>query len=351
MKILAIESSCDDLAACVLEGPCTILASRKSSQEKVHSLYGGIVPEIASREHVQTISALVSHLFEDLPASERKVEGVAVTASPGLIGSLLVGVNFAKGFALAHQIPVIGVNHLEAHLLSAFLENPDLKFPFLGLVVSGGHTNFYWAKNFGDYELLGSTVDDAAGEAYDKFAKILGLGYPGGPVLDHLASLGNPKKSPFTRARVKRGKYYTSFSGLKTAVVEEVTAQKILEKLQNKKIEEIPEALNLIAAFQKTVVDSLEKLFLNAAEELNCTQWVVAGGVACNQGLRERLKETAQKNGANLFIPSPKFCTDNAEMIAYVGHEYLSRGIHADSSLNPQASGKEEKFGLQKSKE
>ncbi len=342
MRILALESSCDDLAACLFEGPRKILASRKSSQEKIHSLYGGIVPEIASREHIQTISSLITHLFEEVSASERQVEGVAVTSSPGLIGSLLVGVNFAKGFALAHQIPFIGINHLEAHLLSAFLENPGLQFPFLGLVVSGGHTNFYLAKDFGDYQLLGNTVDDAAGEAYDKFAKYLGLAYPGGPILDQLASLGSPKKNPFTRARVKRGKYYSSFSGLKTAAVEEVNAQKILEKLQNKKLEEVPEALNLIACFQKTIIDSLERLFLNAFEEFECKNWVIAGGVACNQGLRKRLKESAQKNGAKLYIPSPKFCTDNAEMIAYVGHEYLRRGIHSDISLNPQASGKSE---------
>lgn len=334
MRILAIESSCDDLACCVFEGPDNLLAQRTASQEKTHSPFGGIVPEIASREHLNSISTLVKNTLALLPEDKKKIDGVAVTYSPGLVGSLLVGLNFAKGFALSQNIPFIGVNHLEGHLMSAFLEEKKPQFPFLGLVVSGGHTNLYWVEGVGKRKLLGMTVDDAAGEAYDKVAKILGLGYPGGPILDKLAQLGNPKAVPFTLAKVKKGKYFTSFSGLKTAVFEYVRENKIAENLKNVPIEKSKEALDLIASFQKTVAQSVLRLMLAAYEEFKCPRWVVAGGVACNSEIRKTLQEAATKHKAKLFIPSPKFCTDNAAMIAWVGHEYLKQGIHSDLSLN-----------------
>lgn len=334
MRILAIESSCDDLACCVLEGSDHILANRSASQEKIHSQFGGIVPEIASREHLNTISTLVKNTLEQIPAEKRKLDGIAVTYTPGLVGSLLVGLNFAKGFALAQNIPLIGVNHLEGHLMSAFLEEKKPSFPFLGLVISGGHTNLYWVEGVGKRKLLGMTVDDAAGEAYDKVAKVLGLGYPGGPLLDKLASLGNPKAIPFTLPKVKRGKYFTSFSGLKTAVVDYVREKNLQKKLQKQKIEDCPEALDLIASFQKTVAQIIQRLIIHAHEEFKCTRWVVAGGVACNSEIRKRLQESAQEKKVELFIPSPKFCTDNAAMIAWVGHEYLKNGIQSDISLN-----------------
>src|SRR4030095_16964204 len=207
MRILAIESSCDDLAAAVLKGPDQIVASRVASQEKLHAAFGGIVPEIASREHVNAVSSLVKKVLGDLPEEEREIEGIAVTYTPGLVGSLLVGLNFAKGFALARKIPLIGVNHLEGHLMSVFLEEKKPSFPFLGLAISGGHTNLYWVEGLGKRKLLGMTVDDAAGEAYDKVAKILNQGYPGGPLLDHFAKMGNPRAYPFSLSRVTRGKY------------------------------------------------------------------------------------------------------------------------------------------------
>lgn len=334
MRILAIESSCDDLACCVLEDPDLILASRVASQEKIHSQFGGIVPEIASREHLNSISTLVKNTIEQLPVEKRKLDGIAVTYTPGLVGSLLVGLNFAKGFALSQNIPLIGVNHLEGHLMSAFLEQKKPPFPFLGLVISGGHTNLYWVEGIGKRKLLGMTVDDAAGEAYDKVAKILGLGYPGGPILDKLAKLGNPKAVPFTLPKVKRGKYFTSFSGLKTAVMEYVRDHKLEEKVKSTPIENCKEALDLIASFQKTVVQIIEKLILTAYEEFNCPHWVITGGVACNSEIRKTLEATAQKMKAEVFIPAPKFCTDNASMIAWVGKEYLKQGIRSDISLN-----------------
>ncbi len=334
MRILAIESSCDDLAACVFEGPDRILATRTASQEKIHSAFGGIVPEIASREHLNSISVLVKNTLEEIPAGKRKLDGIAVTYTPGLVGSLLVGLNFAKGFALSEQIPFIGVNHLEGHLMSPFLEEKKPEFPFLGLVISGGHTNLYWVEGIGKRKVLGTTVDDAAGEAYDKVAKILGLGYPGGPILDKLAKLGNPKAVSFTLPKVKRGKYFTSFSGLKTAVLEAVKEKKIQEKLKTSPLEQCPLALDLIASFQKTVAAVLFRLIEKAHEEFRCPRWVVAGGVACNSEIRKSLRELAAEKKAELFIPSPAFCTDNAAMIAYVGHEYLKQGVQSDLSLN-----------------
>lgn len=333
MRVLAIESSCDDLATCILEND-SILASRVASQEKIHSQFGGIVPEIASREHLNSISTLVKNTIEQLPAEKRKLDGIAVTYTPGLVGSLLVGLNFAKGFALSQNIPLIGVNHLEGHLMSAFLEEKKPSFPFLGLVVSGGHTNLYWVEGVGKRKLLGMTVDDAAGEAYDKVAKILGLGYPGGPILDKLAKLGNPKAVSFTLPKVKRGKYFTSFSGLKTAAMEYVRDKKLEKKLTEQSVEKCPEALDLIASFQKTVAHIVQRLMLSAHEEFECPRWVVAGGVACNSEIRKTLQEAAQEKKAEVFIPSPKFCTDNAAMIAWVGKEYLKQGIQSDISLN-----------------
>jgi N6-L-threonylcarbamoyladenine synthase len=338
MRILAIESSCDDLAACLFEGPDQILSSRVASQETAHAPYGGIVPEIASRQHLTTISQLVEKTIQEAPQNKQTFEGIAVTYMPGLVGSLLVGLNFAKGLALSRQVPFIGVNHLEGHLMSVFLEEKKPQFPFIGLVISGGHTNLYWVEGTGRYRLLGMTVDDAAGEAYDKVAKILGLGYPGGPILDRLAKLGNPNAVRFAIPRVKRGKLYTSFSGLKTAVLEYAKAHQLETLLKEKPITECKLALDLIASFQKIVVTIVEKMLLKASEELECKRWVITGGVACNSGLRDRLNQLAQKEGYEVFIPQPKFCTDNAAMIAYVGHAYLSQGIQSDGSLNAVAN-------------
>jgi N6-L-threonylcarbamoyladenine synthase len=210
------------------------------------------VPEISSREHLVSISQLVEKTLQEAPEPEKPLEGVAVTHRPGLVGSLLVGLNFAKGLSFSRQIPLIGINHLEGHLMSAFLEERKPEFPFLGLVISGGHTNLYWVEGVGRHRLLGRTVDDAAGEAYDKVAKILGQGYPGGPVLDRLAKLGNPKALRFTLPKVKRGKYFTSFSGLKTAVAEYVREKRLDSLLKERPITDCPLALDLVASFQRT---------------------------------------------------------------------------------------------------
>lgn len=334
MRILAIESSCDDLATCVLEEPDHILVTRTASQEKIHSSFGGIVPEIASREHLNSISTLVQNTLEQIPEEKRKLDGIAVTYSPGLVGSLLVGINFAKGLAFSQNIPLLGVNHLEGHLMSAFLEEKKPSFPFLGLVISGGHTNLYWVEGVGKRKILGMTVDDAVGEAYDKVAKVLGLGYPGGPILDKLAKLGNPNAVQFTLPKVKRGKYFSSFSGIKTAVMEYVKKHKLDEKTKSVPLEECQEALDLIASFQKTLVKIIQRLMLTAYEEYKCPRWVITGGVACNSEIRKTLTETAQNHHSEIFIPSPKFCTDNAAMIAWVGLQYLKQGIQSDLRLN-----------------
>lgn len=337
MRILGIESSCDDLAICILETPHHILAHQVASQH-LHAQYGGIVPEVASREHLKTISSLFQSTLASLPADQQKIEGLAVTVKPGLIGSLLVGLNFVKGLALAENIPFIGVSHLEGHLMSVFLEEETPTFPFLGMVLSGGHTHLFEVRGIGDRKLLGSTVDDAVGEAYDKVAKMLGLAYPGGPALDKLAKLGNPKKYSFTPAQVKKGELYTSFSGLKTAVLEVVQKNNWRDIFLNKTQEECPEVLDLIASFQNTLVKSVVRLFTRAQEKFPKHDWVISGGVACNSAIREELSKSAEKCGVKFYYPRPSFCTDNAAMIAYVGGAYLAQNISSPWDLNAVSS-------------
>ena len=329
MRVVGIETSCDETAvAVVADGK--ILSSCIASQEVIHAPFGGVVPELASRHHLEMISILFDRALSQAGLQTTDIDGVAATCAPGLVPSLLVGLSFGKALAFALNKPFIGVNHLEGHLNSAFLENPDLKYPFLALVVSGGHTSLYSVKDFGEYLLIGSTRDDAAGEAYDKVAKLLGLGYPGGPLIDKLATEGNPKAFRFTIPQLKNDSLDFSFSGVKTAVMLLVKEQK--KPLTQKFI------VDCAASFQEMVTFVLIDRLKTVAEKLGHTRLVVAGGVAANKGLRGKLAQLKQETGLEYFIPSIPLCTDNAAMIAHVGSEYLKRGKTSAWNLNATAT-------------
>jgi N6-L-threonylcarbamoyladenine synthase len=340
MIILGLETSCDDTAAAVLAG-CDLRSSVVSSQDAVHGPYGGIVPELASRHHLANILAVIHAALDKAVTAIEEVEGVAVTCGPGLVGSLLVGLSAAKGIAFARGIPLVGVNHLEGHLLAIFLER-QIEFPYVALLVSGGHTSLYLAEGPGRYRRIGATRDDAAGEAFDKAAKMLGLGFPGGRAIDQLARGGDPTAIRFPRATIRGSRYEFSFSGLKTALREflrrehgvGVTAAS--GGLRNV----IPERLlcDIAASFQEAVVDMLVAPALGVAEALGVSQIVVSGGVSANSRLRARMEEDARRRGLTVAFPSPRFCTDNAAMIAYAGARRLERGERDDLSLNAVAS-------------
>lgn len=326
MRILAIETSCDDTAAAVLDG-MELRSSIVASQDDVHRRFGGVVPELASRSHIRTIIPVVQKALEAAGIGLSNVDAVAATSGPGLVGSLLVGLSTAKAIALARAIPFIGINHHEGHLLSVLLER-DVEFPFLALLVSGGDTSLYVARGLGQYELLGATRDDAAGEAFDKAAKILGLGYPGGRVIDRLAAEGDPTAVRFPRARLKARprsrRYDFSFSGLKTS---------LWHYAQGGAVERTGLA-NVAASYQEAIVDMLLDNTLAAADETGCTRIVIAGGVSANSRLRARAAESARQAGLETFVPSLRFCTDNAAMIGLAARERLARGETSPLSLN-----------------
>ena len=329
MKILAIETSCDDTGAAVVLDGRKILSNVVSSQIPIHQKYGGVVPELASRKHIEAIVPIVADALETAQVTLREIDGIAVTQGPGLVGSLLVGLSFAKSLSFATGLPLIGVNHVEAHLSAIFLEENPPKFPFVGLVVSGGHTSLFQVDGFGKYKRLGQTRDDAAGEVFDKVAKLLGLGYPGGPIIDELSKAGNPKAIRFPRASLGRHSCDFSFSGLKTAVVNYV-------KLHPGRVEDYPEVLirDIVSSFQEAVVEVLVKKTLRSAEQQGLKRIVLSGGVAANRRLRERMKEEAWEGKIKVYVPSPSFCTDNAAMVGVVGYEYLKRGIRSPLTLN-----------------
>jgi N6-L-threonylcarbamoyladenine synthase len=344
MYILGIDTSCDDTSAAVLRDGYTILSNIVSSQTAIHTKYGGIVPELASRKHIEMIWPVVD---EALVSAGLKLEGLAAIAvcnGPGLIGSLLVGCGFAKAAAYARKIPLIAVNHLEGHILSTFLEEERPEFPFLSLVVSGGHTSIYLAKGFGHYLELGRTRDDAAGEAFDKVCKLLGLGYPGGPVIDMLAAEGDPKAFKFPRAYVPDS-FDFSFSGMKTAVRNmiqkagygsrepesgsEGSAEKAINTTQFTK--------DIAASFQAAVVDVLVRKMEWAIAEKRIRRITVSGGVAANSMLRKKMMEMAAEREVSLYLPSREFCTDNAAMIAAAGYHNFLAGNISGMELNPKA--------------
>jgi N6-L-threonylcarbamoyladenine synthase len=336
MIVLGIETSCDDTAAAVLEDH-RLRSSVVSSQDEVHGPYGGIVPELASRHHVANILAIVHAALEGASMDVGGVEAVAVTHGPGLIGSLLVGLSAAKGIALRRSIPLVGVNHLEGHLLAIFLER-EVEFPYLALLVSGGHTSLYLAEAIGRYRRIGATRDDAAGEAFDKGAKMLGLGFPGGRVIDQLAKRGDPGAIRFPRARVRDARYDFSYSGLKTALREWLRRERGLAGTPS--LPALPETdlVDVAASFQEAIVDMLVAPTLDAAETLGVSRIVVSGGVSANSRLRDRIREEGEVHGIETFVPSPKFCTDNAAMIAYAGARRLERQERDPLTLNAFAS-------------
>jgi N6-L-threonylcarbamoyladenine synthase len=305
-RILGIETSCDETAAAVVADGNNVLSSVVSSQVDLHATFGGVVPEIASRAHVELLNPVIGKALLEARIEDREVEAVAATVGPGLIGSLLVGVSAAKALALAWQVPFVGVNHLEAHLYAAFLEEPDLEMPLLVLLASGAHTMVVSMEGHGRYRLLGSTIDDAAGEAFDKVARFLGLGYPGGPAIDRLAKQGDPSAISFPRGLPDRP-YDFSFSGVKTSVVTRVRKQPDLA------------LADVAASFQEAVVDVLVSKARRAAAETGAKGMVLGGGVAANSRLRERVLEVCQEDGLRAFLPSRAMCTDNAAMVAAAG--------------------------------
>lgn len=329
MRILAIETSCDDTSAAVVLNGRKILSNVVSSQVDVHQKYGGVVPELASRRHIEMIVPIVNEALEKAGLKLKEIDGIAVTQGPGLVGSLLVGLSFAKSIAFATGIPFVGVNHLEAHLSAIFLEERPPRFPFIGLVVSGGHTSLFRVDGFGNYKRLGQTRDDAAGEAFDKVAKFLGLGYPGGPIIDQLSRQGNPKVIRFPRASLGKDSLDFSFSGLKTAVVNYIKTH--LEPPGG-----YPDGFicDIVSGFQEAVVDVLVKKTFQAVRQQGLKRVVISGGVAANQFLRQRMREEASDQRVRVYLPSPHFCTDNAAMVGVVGYEYLKRGFQSDYSLN-----------------
>ncbi|MDB4964544.1 MAG: metalloendopeptidase glycoprotease family [Myxococcales bacterium] len=329
MLVLGLESSCDETAAALVEDGVRVRGDAVASQVAVHREWGGVVPEIASRHHVTNLIPVLETALKESGATLADVDGLAVTRGPGLVGALLVGVQAAKAIAWARGLPLVGVNHLEGHLSAVWLDGDrGPAFPHLALLVSGGHSELVIARDHGVYELLGATRDDAAGEAFDKVGKMLGLGYPAGPVVDQLAATGDPNAVKLPRAMRGRGLDF-SFSGMKTAM------QTLLQR------DGVPvgQALaDLCASFQAAIVDQLVRKTRLALEEQGLTQLQVAGGVAANRGLRAALAELTRELGVDLFIPSPKRCTDNAAMIAAAGYWRLQRGERADLMLNATAS-------------
>ncbi|CBE69604.1 MAG: tRNA (adenosine(37)-N6)-threonylcarbamoyltransferase complex transferase subunit TsaD [Candidatus Methylomirabilis oxygeniifera] len=341
---LGIETSCDETAAAILEDGRRIRSSVVASQDLLHAPYGGVVPELASRRHTEVIWPVVREALTRAGVGLDNLDGIAATSGPGLIGSLLVGLCFGKALAFACGIPLVGVNHLEGHLYAALLDHEGLSFPFTGLVASGGHTHLYLATAPGEYRLLGRTRDDAAGEAFDKVAKFLGLGYPGGPLIEKWAQKGDPNAVRFPRSIPPRGSYDFSFSGLKTAVVNYVKSATF--KVQGSgepPLSPSPSTLDprvvadICAGFQEAVVNVLVRVSLAAAKASASRRLVLAGGVACNGRLRSEFVERAPGEGVQVYYPTPSLCTDNAAMIAAAGYPRLLRGERALLSLNADA--------------
>ena len=318
--ILAIESSCDETAASVVKNGRTILSNVISSQIELHKLYGGVVPEIASRKHIEKVNQVIEEALKD------DLDAIGVTYGPGLVGALLVGVAEAKAIAYARKLPLVGVHHIEGHVSANYIEHPDLEPPFLCLIVSGGHTHLVIVKDYGEFEILGRTRDDAAGEAFDKVARAIGLGYPGGPKIDKLSKEGNPNAIVFPKAKIGDCPYDFSFSGVKSAVLNYLNQAQM-------KGEDVNRA-DLAASFQKAVVDVLVEHTMQAAKDYHMDKVAIAGGVASNGTLRAAMEEACQKHGYKFYRPSPIFCTDNAAMIGVAAYYEFKKGTRHGWDLN-----------------
>ncbi|HEX5708430.1 MAG TPA: tRNA (adenosine(37)-N6)-threonylcarbamoyltransferase complex transferase subunit TsaD [Pyrinomonadaceae bacterium] len=336
MLVLGIESSCDETAAALVRDGREMLSSVISSQIEVHKRFGGVVPELASREHLDKITAVVEEAFARAGVAKDEIDGVAVTSGPGLVGSLLVGLSYAKALAYALAKPIVGVNHIEGHVYSVVFENPPIEYPAFALIVSGGHSNLFLVPAPGRYKVLARTRDDAAGEAFDKVAKMLGLGYPGGPIIERLAREGDPRAVRFSVPRMGDGRPDFSFSGLKTAVSKHVRETGLRAVAVG---EEPSQAVkDLAASFQRVVVRSLVGTTERLAEEQRPRTLIVAGGVACNGHLREEAARAGERLGVPVYFPSRHLSTDNAAMIAAAGTVKLEAGERAGLDLNADVS-------------
>jgi len=324
--ILAIESSCDETAAAVVKNGREVLSNVISSQIDLHTLYGGVVPEIASRKHIEKINQVVEQALSEAHMTWEDITAIAVTYGPGLVGALLVGVSFAKALAFALKKPLIGVHHIEGHISANYIENKELEPPFMCLVVSGGHSHLVKVKDYGEYEILGRTRDDAAGEAFDKVARAIGLGYPGGPKIDKVSNEGNPEAIAFPRAKVADNEYDFSFSGLKSAVLNYLNSCEMKGETVNQ--------ADVAASFQKAVVDVLVGHSMTALERYGFKKFAIAGGVASNTHLRAAMVDACEKQGVEFYHPSPVLCTDNAAMIGAAAYYEYKKGVRHGWDLN-----------------
>ncbi len=324
--ILAIESSCDETAAAVVKNGREVLSNVINTQIAIHTEYGGVVPEIASRKHIENINPVIKKALEDAGVTLDDIDAIGVTYGPGLVGALLVGVAEAKAIAFAKNKPLVGVHHIEGHISANYVENKELEPPFVALVVSGGHTHLVKVNDYGEYEIVGRTRDDAAGEAFDKVARAIGLGYPGGPKIDKLAKEGNPDAIEFPRAHVDDAPYDFSFSGIKSAVLNYINSA----NMQGKEINRA----DVAASFQKAVVDALVSRAVRLAKECGMDKLAIAGGVASNSALRAAIQEACAKNNIGFYSPSPILCTDNAAMIGAAAYYEYIKGVRHGYDLN-----------------
>lgn len=324
--ILAIESSCDETAAAVVKNGREVLSNVISSQIELHKLYGGVVPEIASRKHIEKINQVIEEALQEANVTLDDIDAIGVTYGPGLVGALLVGVAEAKAIAYAKKLPLVGVHHIEGHISANYIENKELEPPFICLVVSGGHTHLVCVKDYGEYEIIGRTRDDAAGEAFDKVARAIGLGYPGGPKIDKLSREGNAQAIVFPRARIEDAPYDFSFSGVKSSVLNYINGCKM-------KGEEYNQA-DIAASFQKAVTDVLVGNAMHALEEYGYDKLAIAGGVASNSTLREAMRTACEEKGVAFYHPSPILCTDNAAMIGAAAYYEYQKGTRHGWDLN-----------------
>jgi len=336
MLVLGIESSCDETAAALVEGGNNVLSNVVASQIEAHSSFGGVVPELASREHLRNIGYVVRRAFDQANRRYEDIGGIAVTNGPGLIGSLLVGLSFAKAMAFALKKPLVPVNHVEGHIYSAFLEHPEIAHPYLALIVSGGHTSLIYSPAPGTYQSVSRTRDDAAGEALDKLAKFLGLGYPGGPVIDRLAASGDARRFAFSIPKISDGGLDFSFSGFKTAALRHIQQSGIKPRRPKGRVSQ--DILDLVASYQQAIVDTLLAQTQKAVKRLGPRSILLVGGVACNSLLRSTFKSafehTSRESRIDVYYPRPEFTTDNAAMIAAAGTPKLATSMTADLDLN-----------------